>query len=636
MTAFKAGLHHAVDVALGATSQAVNGVNPFPNALHLPQSIADVQRIVGDAKRTGRKVRVVGAAHTRPKEAILDDADRDRIVLVSLKKYRGVTLDPESGICLVKAGTNLGVDPNEPDSTLENSLCYIIDQAGWMIPETGGIIHQTVGGFLATASAGGSLKYSFHDAVIGFTLVDGNGDVCSFSVDDPDPSHFYAAACCAGLCGIITDIKLLLTPKSDIQGVQQTYSAQVEEGCPVNLFGDVDHTAAPLLDEYFERHDYCRMLYWPQPYLPPRLQIWLANRVEVGQMAQPYVELEPALQLVASIVLELIWHWTFNGRSELDWLVRNLLGLFVPLGDVRQFVDTWYHVLPMDNGINDRVIPTSYTEMWVSKRDATKAMRAVRGLHGRDPASVGNFFTEIYTAKRSPFWLSPSYSGDKIRLDVNWFQYNSVDGHAIPPFRLADPVPFFSKYWAALDAARIPYTTHLGKYRPRTHATRERLRRDYPRYDDWLTIRRQMDPAQVFLTAYWARELQIERVPAPPPHPSYVLVDPPPEGAGSVEMRKEGTLHRLGRHLRHVSEVAADAIRGRAKVPAQVARLQRETREERRRSRSVDRTIRPPPGEGLLGPRPSSSAGWYDDADRGLATVSALRARRDASAWSSR
>ena len=103
-----------------------------------------------------------------------------------------------------------------------------------MLPELGGITHQTVGGFLATASAGGSLKYSFHDAVIGYTIVDGHGDVLSFGVDDPSPegsddpheddederhrSWFYAAACCAGLCGIIVDVKLLLTPKMDVQG----------------------------------------------------------------------------------------------------------------------------------------------------------------------------------------------------------------------------------------------------------------------------------------------------------------------------------------------------------------------------------------------------------------------------------
>ncbi|KZV77848.1 FAD-binding domain-containing protein, partial [Exidia glandulosa HHB12029] len=243
MTAFKAGLHHTLDAALGSGGgQAVNGLNPFPNALHLPESIADVQRLVGEARRSGRKLRVIGAAHTRPKEAILDDEDKDRVVLVSLKKYRGVTLDPVSGIALVKAGTNLGVDPNVPESTLENSLCFIIDEAGWMLPEVGGIIHQTVGGFLATASAGGSLKYSFHDAVVGYTLVDGNGDVRTLSKDDPDSPLFDAAACCAGLCGVITDIRLQLIPKADVQGVQQTYSAQIQEGCPVNLFGDVDHT----------------------------------------------------------------------------------------------------------------------------------------------------------------------------------------------------------------------------------------------------------------------------------------------------------------------------------------------------------------------------------------------------------
>ena len=34
--------------------------------------------------------------------------------MMSLRNYRGVTLDAENGIVLVKAGTNLGQDPHEP------------------------------------------------------------------------------------------------------------------------------------------------------------------------------------------------------------------------------------------------------------------------------------------------------------------------------------------------------------------------------------------------------------------------------------------------------------------------------------------------------------------------------------------
>jgi len=254
------------------------------------------------------------------------------------------------------------------------------------------------------------------------------------------------------------------------------------------------------------------MLYWPQPYLPPRVQIWSAVRVAPGQPAQPYVELQPSLQHIAAIVLELIWQWTFNGHTEFDGIVRDLLNIFVPVGDVINFVDKWYNVLPMDNSIEDPVMPTCFTECWVDPKDITEAMKVIRNLHGADPSSIGNFFTEIYTAKQSPFWLSPSNSGDKIRLDINWFQFNAVEGDYLPPYEYANPVPYFSKHWDALDKAGIHFTTHLGKYRPESHCTVKNLKEDYEHYEEWLKIREAFDPDQVFLTDYWARHLQIEKI----------------------------------------------------------------------------------------------------------------------------
>lgn len=115
----------------------VNGVDPFPRAISTPANITQIQKIISDARKSGRRVRVVGAAHSRPKEAISDESPD--VVLLSLSKYRGVTIDAQEKLAFVKGGTNMGQDPENPDSTVENSLCDILDQAGWAFPETGGV-----------------------------------------------------------------------------------------------------------------------------------------------------------------------------------------------------------------------------------------------------------------------------------------------------------------------------------------------------------------------------------------------------------------------------------------------------------------------------------------------------------------
>jgi len=177
--------------------------------------------------------------------------------------------------------------------------------------------------------------------------------------------------------------------------------------------------------------------------------------------------------------------------------------MFVPLGDVRQFMDVWYHLLPMDNAIDDRVIPTEYTELWIDPADAQRACRALRALHAQDPGSVGNFFTELYAAKQSPFWLAPSYTGDKIRLDVNWPEYNTKAGNVL---ERAPPEEYFAKYWHALDRAGVKFLAHMGKYGP--PGPRADVNADYVRR--WRRIREALDPAQVFVSKYWAEKLGIE------------------------------------------------------------------------------------------------------------------------------
>ena len=115
-------------------------------------------------------------------------------------------------------------------------------------------------------SAGGSLLYSFHDAVYGFTLIDGTGTKHILSRDDPDPTLFLAAGVSAGLCGIITDVTLTLTPAFKVTGTQQTSPIQPlnpdwKLGCPVNLYGPATQ-GVPGVEEYFKdpNNEYMRMV----------------------------------------------------------------------------------------------------------------------------------------------------------------------------------------------------------------------------------------------------------------------------------------------------------------------------------------------------------------------------------------
>ena len=119
---------------------------------------------------------------------------------------------------------------------------------------------------------------------------------------------------------------------------------------------------------------------------------------------------------------------------------------------------------------------------------------------------AGNFATEIYGAKESPFWLSMSYGHDVVRVDPYWYHYNKGDIRN-----------YYTHFWNALldlPGARL----HWGKYLPnsgqqcgQTTFNLAYLKKAYPKMGDWLALREKHDPDQVFVTEYWRSILEIPK-----------------------------------------------------------------------------------------------------------------------------
>ncbi|HYO54243.1 D-arabinono-1,4-lactone oxidase, partial [Archangium sp.] len=101
-------------------------------------------------------------------------------------------------------------------------------------------------------------------------------------------------------------------------------------------------------------------------------------------------------------------------------------------------------------------------------------------------------------AKSSPFWLSPAHGRNVVRGDPYWWASNK-----------GRPEQYFVHFWNQLmDVEGTRF--HWGKYMPapgqkcgNSRFDLEYLKRVYHRLGDWLELRRQMDPENVFLTNYW-------------------------------------------------------------------------------------------------------------------------------------
>lgn len=505
---------------------------------YLPASIAEVEALVNQALAEGATIALRGSGHSFPltTELETDPTDGRPCLHVMLSNLAAVDLDTATGQVTVQAGCHLGLDPYDPThrSTEANSLCYQLDQQGWALPDLGGITHQTVGGFLATGSAGGSVKYSFDEQLLAISIVTAgpNGaELRTFQkpTDDNPNDPFFAVGVSLGLFGVIVSATFQCVPRFVVQGSETTTAVTdaPNQLCPIDLFGN-GQPQGPSLADYCRQTDYARLMWWPQPGVE-KMVVWQATRqqpVPVNFQPLPYEEV-PWIKLpwekvsgpqfftfladvvftgvhdapawLADILPPVIYKavMKFAGKD----LVPLLLNQFVNTGENQPFHDLWYRGIPMDNQMDDKAMPVWFTELWIPLKQTAAVMQALRDFYAQGLQNTGVFSCEIYAGKASQFWLSPAFNTDVIRIDVFWFAAEGNPGNPA--------AEFYPKFWELL--APFGFRPHWGKFLPAPSSAQgvEYLHARYPNLQAWLDLRTALDPKQVFVSPYWRQHLGI-------------------------------------------------------------------------------------------------------------------------------
>jgi len=548
-----------------------------------PETEEDVIGLVHYAVAAGLQIRVRGASHSTAWSIFTDPVDglpRNKTLArrppagpnldLILDKMNGLDwVDETAGIVEVGAGIHLGAHPYDPvgEATLENSLLFQLFQKGWGVNDLGGITHQTVSGFTATGSAGGSLIYDF-DNVIAFRVVDGTGTASWIEQSAP---IFGAMRVSVGLLGIVTRVRLKLNPTFNIYG-QQITTPTSRTDCPIDLFGPGD-AAQPSMRQFLTDAPYSRVLWWPQKGAE-RVVIWQAVRAQSPQPQvfepAPYLEFTPDLggwieQLLGSLFYTMLGNPGFTAVPKLwriylrffhcvasMWrvplgtiaaiilsglatgflaallLLPTLVFLLVPLllaalfplalgifepmskkGQPLLFEDYYWRSLCMDNTADDILLGTEFTEIWVPIQHTERCMKLLNALFlEKGSAATGYYSTEVYASTPSPAWLSPSYS------DGSDDYKDGVVRFDVFWFRTNRGEPnveggFFQQYWDLFLKNDIPFRFHWGKYVPAYDFPfwAEHYRTSLPRLDDFLKLRQERDPHGVFFTRYWRERL---------------------------------------------------------------------------------------------------------------------------------
>jgi D-arabinono-1,4-lactone oxidase len=576
------------------------------DGFHHPASEEELAALVKMAYSEGRQLRVRGAVHSLshvvysdpigelPNRVGWQDAPPGENVNVMLDRYRGWRVKDEARrLVEADAGIHLGLDPTDPTgtATLETSLLWQLwKQRGWTLSDLGGITNQTVSGFTATGSSGGSLQFSVNDNLWGFRVIDGRGEVHELSRDDPDADLLDAMSPNMGLLGVVSTITFKCEDTFNICGQEAVTSV---EGCAIDLFGPGDETR-PSLEQFLRDAEYARVEWWPQRGVE-RVLVWQAQRIRpqlgfrpetykeftvhpdtaetfisilytiLGNLhdlsrARPQIErtfsrVQALLELVPILerhgrlgeaMAKFISHGAKHGvdaaievlkpfagviEHEVPEVFPKLLAIFIPLdsdkpgverGEPQSFRDYMWHGLPMDNQADYELLPTEFTEMWVPLARTQEVMQLLRSYFAepRDDHEsykrTGLYAWELYAAMPTRLWMNASHSDGAdewrdgaFRIDPYWFAANP-----------GDPAEtYWPQFWELLRDSRIPFRLHWGKYQPVSEpGSRDWIdyfKDRYPRWEDFLALREERDPNNIFLTDYWRDRFGLWDAPRP-------------------------------------------------------------------------------------------------------------------------
>jgi D-arabinono-1,4-lactone oxidase len=490
-------LHRLLASTSGASGDAADPLDiptrwsPVSENLRYCESVEEVQDAIREALEKKLTVRAGGSQHSAP-QAVFGSNGAEEIRIKLEGRLRDIQLVEQTDdyvIVRAGAGANLGIDPSDPLSNEQNSFTRFADRLGYALPILGGMSHQTIGGYMSTGSAGGSVKYGFADSLLGLELIDGNGNVRKLNAPDDD---FYAAAVSMGMYGVITHVTLKLQRRFWVEGSEETVVA----GKSILESGD-------RLKRELQDNTYVHAVWFPQPEIDRVLQ-YRAEPVPHGKQAiVPYKHALDTTQAnyFAALALTAV-NKLGKSRSEVDRKLADfIIEMMSPLDEAPgSFRDHWYRALPSDDlALIDRVVRVQFTEIWLDIERTPEVYAALKRLFDEDDEAGGNFGVEVYCAKRSPFWMSPSYGCDVVRVDPYWWEYNPQ----------GDLASFFDKYWKVLlsiPTARL----HWGKHLPRVGSTYGKMTigpdyvaQRFPRFKEWLAKRDELDPHQVFVTDYW-------------------------------------------------------------------------------------------------------------------------------------
>jgi FAD-linked oxidoreductase len=417
-------------------------VQASPTRLARPRSIDELSAVLRDAHAAGRTVRPVGSGHSFTPIAACDD------LMVSLDHLQGLeAVAAGAGRVRVLGGTKL------------SRLSAELDAAGLAQENLGDINAQSIAGALGTGTHGtGATLGSIATQVEALTLVTAAGDVIECS-REREPDLFEAARVSLGVLGVIARVTLRVQPAYRL-------AYRVERRALDEVLADIDDLKAA--HRHFE-------FFW-FPYSP-----W--TMVKRQDITEAGVDRGHRLARAGEVVIDNAGLWLVSQIARARPALAPRIGRLSGVGfTTAAGVGPSHEVFA-----THRKVRFQEMEYNVPAEHVADVMAELRDTVERHRFPV-HFAVEVRFVAPDDIWLSPAYERASGYVAVHAFRGMPYKEY----FRTVEPI-----------FTRRGGRPHWGKMHTQRAAS---LRERYPRFDDFLDVRADLDPAGTLLTPY-LREL---------------------------------------------------------------------------------------------------------------------------------
>ena len=409
-----------------------------PVSIDAPRSVAELAALVASASEQGQKVKAVGSGHSFTSAAATNGR------MIRLENLSGI-LHVDRATCRVTVGAG----------TRLSELNTLLDAEGLALANLGDIAYQTVAGAISTSTHGtGKALTGLAGQVVAMKLVNGLGEIieCSQSVN---PHIFDVARVSVGALGVITEYTLQAVPSFRLRALEQ----------PMRL-DDVLENAHDLAstNDHFE-------FFWI-----PHTKWALTKRNNRTED-----ELQPLPRVKGWIEKTFMENYAFGavcriGRARPSLIPR--LATALPSSGSREYVDQSFKIFA-----SPRIVRFYEMEHALPVEALVPALKEIRAMVDRKGYLL-NFPVEVRFTKGDDVPLSTAYGRDSAYIAVHVYKGMECQ----PFFRDVEDI------LRAYDAR-----PHWGKMHYREA---DELSKLYPRWNEFITLRKQLDPQRTFSNAY--------------------------------------------------------------------------------------------------------------------------------------